>query len=181
MEMRRKKRPALIDMVQMMQTREADRNARLWRGPATNLVHDHERAWRCLLQNLGGFEHLDHEGRLVGEEVVGGADAAEDPIDEADLSIVRRDIRTCLSEDGDEGVLAQEGALAAHVWTRDEEDALITANRTIVGDKTAPLGGQTAFDNRMPAADDLWSGPGVQHGPDPVAFSGNLGEGACDI
>ena len=39
------------------------------------------------VQDVGGLLHLDHEGRLPAGDVVRGADAGEDPIDDRHLGV----------------------------------------------------------------------------------------------
>jgi hypothetical protein len=52
-------------------------------GPAAHFVDEDQTLGRGVAQDIGGLDHLDHEGRAPGREVVGGADAGEDPIDRA--------------------------------------------------------------------------------------------------
>ena len=44
-------------------------------GAAANFVHEHQGVWRGTVQNLSGFGHLQHEGRLGIGQVIGGTDA----------------------------------------------------------------------------------------------------------
>ena len=60
---------------------------------------------------------------LENEQVVGGADSAEQPVDHADMRALGRHERTRLREDGDQRVLAQEGRLAAHIGAGEQPDA----------------------------------------------------------
>ena len=55
------------------------------RGAAADLVEDDEAARRGGVQDVGGLLHLDHEGRLAARDVVGGADAREDAVDDRQL------------------------------------------------------------------------------------------------
>ena len=52
------------------------------RRAAADLVEDDEAAGRRRVQNRRGLLHLDHERRLAARDVVGGADAREDAIDD---------------------------------------------------------------------------------------------------
>ena len=81
-----------------------------------------ERAAR-LVQDRRRLDHLDHEGRAPAREVVGGADAREQPVDDAEMRVAGRHEGADLGEHGDQRVLAQVGRLAAHVGAGDEEDA----------------------------------------------------------
>jgi len=51
------------------------------RGAAPDLVHQHQRMGRGGMQNLRGFEHFEHEGRLRIGHVVGRADAGVNRVD----------------------------------------------------------------------------------------------------
>ena len=117
----------------------------------------------------GGLHHLDHEGRAPAGQVVGGADAGEQPIDDADVGGPRRHERAHLGQHRDQRVLAQEGGLAGHVRAGDQPEArlrhLVEAGRrvgraahqhAVVLDEGAGLGGlQCLLDDRMPPAADL--------------------------
>lgn len=62
--------------------------------------------------------HLDEERRAVPVKLVPRADAAENSVHEAHLDAVGGHEASSLGEDDDEGVLAEEGALARHVLRR---------------------------------------------------------------
>ena len=44
---------------------------------------------RGVAQDVGRLLHLDHEGGLAAQDLVGGADAREDAVDEAELGLAR--------------------------------------------------------------------------------------------
>ena len=71
--------------------------------------------WRRLVQDRRRLDHLDHEGRAAARQIVGGADAAEQAIDDADMGGPRRHEGADLGQHGDQRVLAQEGRFAGHV------------------------------------------------------------------
>ena len=64
---------------------------------------------------MRGLLHLDHEGRLPARDVVGGADARVNAIDDTDLRFARGDERSGLGQQAQQGHLPQVGRLAAHV------------------------------------------------------------------
>ena len=76
-----------------------------------------------LVEDAARLHHLDHEGGAPARQVVGGTDAREQPVDDADVRRARRHERAHLRQHGDECVLAQEGRLAGHVRAGDEPDA----------------------------------------------------------
>ncbi len=63
-----------------------------------------------MMDDVGGFQHFHHEGRLSGRNIVLRADAAEDTVDQANPRVIRWDERTDLSEEDDETALAQDAA-----------------------------------------------------------------------
>ena len=148
----------------MLDRRPGDGEAVEGRRAAADLVEDHERALARLIEDGGGLHHLDHEGRAAAREIVGGADAREQPVDHADMRRARRHEAAHLRQHGDQRVLAQEGRLARHVGAGDEPDARrpprslarMRGRRreiAIVGDKRARRRAERLLDHRMaPAA-----------------------------
>src|SRR5690606_1481635 len=51
-------------------------------GAAADLVEDDERAAGGAIEDGGGFDHFDHEGRAAMGDVVGSADAGEEPVND---------------------------------------------------------------------------------------------------
>ena len=89
--MRREQAAAAIDLVQVLDRRPGDRKPVEGRGAPPDLVEDDERTRAGLVQDRRGLDHLDHEGRAAAREVIGGADAREQPVDDADMGARRRD------------------------------------------------------------------------------------------
>ena len=83
--MRGEQRAAAIVLVQMLDRRPGDRQPVEGRGAAADLVEDDQRAFAGLIEDRRGLDHLDHEGRAPARQIVGGADAGEQPIDHADM------------------------------------------------------------------------------------------------
>lgn len=179
--MRREQRPAPIHAGQILQTGKPDRDAILGRGAAADLVHDDERAVRGVAQDMGRLEHLDHEGGLVAKQVVGGADAAEEVVDDAEGGVGGGNEGARLREDGDEGVLAQEGAFAGHVGTGEEPDGLGGADEAVVADECAALVAQALRDGRVAAGEDLVGRAEVEERAHVGLVVREEGEGAGDV
>ena len=132
-----KQRPAFVDVVQMFQRRPGDREAVEGGGAAADLVENHQ-AVRCRLVEDGrGLDHLDHEGRSPARQIVGGADAAEQPVDDADGSGLGRHEGAGLCHHRDQRVLAQEGRLAGHVGAGQQPQPALGPEVAVVGHEAA--------------------------------------------
>ena len=75
--MRGEQRAARVDFVQMLDGRPRDGQPIISRRPASDFIQNNKCARPRLIQNRGGFDHLDHKGRLPARQIVGGPDAAE--------------------------------------------------------------------------------------------------------
>ncbi len=124
---------APVDVVQMFERRPGDRQAIEGRRAATDLVEDDEAPRRRLVQDGRGLDHLDHEGRAAARQIVGGADAAEQAIDDADGRRLGRHEGTGLRHHRDQRVLAEEGRLAGHVGAGQQPQPPLGAKVAVVG------------------------------------------------
>ena len=79
--MRGKQSEGLCFVVQMRGNATGQGQSVKGRGAAANFVHEHQRAGRCSMQNLGSLGHLEHEGRLRVGQIVGSADAGVNGVD----------------------------------------------------------------------------------------------------
>ena len=160
---------AAVDLVQMLDHGPGDREAVEGRGAAADLVEDDERAARRLVEDRGGLDHLDHEGRAAARQIVGGADPAEQPVDDADprRSPPARSepiwARIAIS-----AFWRRKVDLAGHVGAGDEPEPLVRARAQSLATKArlAPL--QRRLDHRMAPAADLEAGAGIDLGPHPM-------------
>ncbi len=82
---RREQGTAAVCVVQVLDRRPGDGQAVERRGAAADLVEDDNRSVEvALIQDVRRLDHLDHERRAAARDVVGGADAREQPVDDAD-------------------------------------------------------------------------------------------------
>ena len=100
-------RPAAIDVMEMLDRRPGDRQAVEGRGAAADLIEDDEGALARLVEDGGGLDHFDHEGRAAARQIIGGADAAEQAVDDADARFCR----------GNEGAHLRQMTISAF-WRR---------------------------------------------------------------
>ena len=54
----------------MFQRGPGDGEAVIGGGAATDFIQDHQRAVVGLIQDGGGFDHFDHEGRAASRQIV---------------------------------------------------------------------------------------------------------------
>ena len=181
MKVRSKQRPTPIHPRQMIQTRKPQRNPILRRRPTAHLIHNDKRPLRRILQNLRTLQHLDHERRLVAREIVRRAHATKHLVDEPDLGVDGGHEGARLRENGDERVLAEEGAFAGHVGAGDEEDLLARVQVAVVGGEADALFAEAQVDHGMSAADDGVGGAVVEDGSGPVLHFGDSGVGAGHV
>ena len=80
-----------------------------------DLVEQDEAARGRVAQDVGRLLHLHHEGRLPAQDLVGGPHPGEDPVRDPDLGFASGHEAAHLGHEHDEGGLAEEGRLAAHV------------------------------------------------------------------
>ena len=109
-----------------------------------------------MIQDAGDFAHFDEESGAAAREIVGGADAREDAVDDAGVSPARAGTKQPdLRHQRDQRGLAQVGGLAAHVRAGDEQELLrLLIEVEIVGNEALAALAQQFFDHGMAAADD---------------------------
>ena len=126
------------------------------RAPA-DLVEEDEASRRRVVEDVGGLVHLDEKGAFASGQVVGGADAREDAVHDADPRGPRWDEGTDLGHEYDQAHLAEIGALAGHVRSGDEGDLLRPGvELRIVGDEGFAL--QQLLHHRVASIVDLQDG-----------------------
>ena len=102
----------------MLDAGEGDGQAVEGRGAAADFVENDQRALARLIEDRRRLDHFDHEGRAPAREVVGGADAREQAIDDADMGAPRRHEGAHLGQRRDQRVLAQKGRSFPPYWGR---------------------------------------------------------------
>src|SRR4029077_1193307 len=93
-------------------------------GSAADFVEEDEAGGSGMVEDAADFAHFYEESGAATGEIVGGADASEDAIDERELGLTRGNEAAHLRHQGDQRGLAQVGGLAAHVGAGDEEELL---------------------------------------------------------
>ena len=90
MIMGREEGPRLDLVVQKFGDAPRDCEAIEGGGAAADFIENHETALRGVVDDVRGFIHLDHEGRLPAGKIIVRADARENAIHQADLRARRR-------------------------------------------------------------------------------------------
>ncbi len=107
------------------------------------------------VENGGDFAHLDEKRGAAAREIVGGADAREDAVDERQARLRGGNEAADLRHEDDQRGLAKVGGLAAHVGAGDEQDvAGGIVEIEIVGDEALAALFEEFFDDGMAAGDD---------------------------
>ena len=180
--MGREEGAAAIDLVQVLDAGPGDRQAVESGGAAADLVEDHQRTLAGLVEDDGGLDHLDHEGRAAARQIVGRTDTAEQTVDDAEMGRLRGHEGADLGEHGDQRVLAQKGALARHVGAGDQPDPAALREPAVVGDKPAfAAGGQRPLDHRMAAANHLEGRRAIDQRALPPFGGGQLRQGGGHV
>ena len=128
-------RAAVRRVVEVLDERPRDREAVEGGRAAAHLVQDDQAPRRRAAQDRRRLEHLHHERRLPAGEVIGGADAREDAVEDRDLRLRRRHERARLREQDRRRDLPQVRRLAAHVRPGDDEDPFLRREVAVVRDE----------------------------------------------
>ena len=160
-------------IVQLLDDRPRDGQPVERGGPAADLVEQHEAARREVVEDRRRFDHLHEERRLAAGEVVLGADAREDPVDQADRRRARRHERAHLGQHHDVADLAQVDRLAGHVGTGQDHHTRLVVEAQIVGSYWQP---RARLQHWMAALDDLEHAAGFDARPHVATAVGDLGE-----
>ncbi len=179
--MRREQAAGAQGLVHRLDHRPGQRHPVIGRGPASDLVEDHERTGRRLREDRRGLDHLDHEGRAPARQIVRSADPAEQAVGDADLGAGRRHETPCLRQQQDQRVLAQEGRFAAHIGPADQPQPVVLRQHAIIGDEALIAARQGLLDHRVAPGRDGETGLVDQFGPAPAALDGAFGEAGGDI
>ena len=173
-----KKRPAAVDVVQVLQRCPGDGKPIIGRRAAPDLVEDHEGALGCLIEDRRRLDHLDHEGRASARQIVGSAHPAEQPVDGAEMGNRCRNERTHLRQYDDQGILPEIGGFPRHVGAGDEPQPLgLAGNLAAVGDERARRQVlQRCFHHGMAARRDGEGEGLIDPGPDIAAALGQFGQ-----
>ena len=151
-----------------LEHRPGDGEAVIGAGAAPDFIED-DQAARCRArQDRGGFHHFHHEGTASLRQIIRRADAAVQPVDDADVRGARRHEAAGLRQHGDQRVLPQKGRFSRHVRPRHQPQPGIGRQVAIIGDELAPAGTHRRFDHRVPPGLDMKGASRIDMRPHPV-------------
>ncbi len=171
----------------MLDRGPGDRKAVEGRGAAPDLVENDQRSRPRLVQDRCGLDHLDHEGRAPAGEIVGGADAREQPVDDADMRMSRRHEGAHLRQHGDQRILAQESRFTRHVWAGDQADpatlgaAAWRRQLGVVGDERLAVALQRRLDDRVATSADREGLAAIDQRATPALAAREFGQPGRDV
>ncbi|MNP98267.1 hypothetical protein D3C85_108810 [compost metagenome] len=115
-------------------------------GAAPDFVHQHQTALGGVVQDVGGFAHLDHEGRTATGQVIAGTDSSEDAVDQRQFATGCGHEAANVSEQHDQCGLAHVGGFTTHVRAGDHQHTGVVIQAQVVGHERR---GQHLLDHRV--------------------------------
>ncbi len=158
-----------------------DRQPVIGAGAAPDFIQDHEAVRGRLRQDRRRLDHFDHEGRSATRQIVGGADPAEQPVDQTQPGSGGRHEAARLRQYRDQRVLAQKGGFAAHIGAGDEPQPRVRPQGAIIRHKAFAAPGKGVFDHRVAPARHLEHRVIGERGPCPAGFHRAFGKRGGDI
>ena len=162
-------------VVQVFDDGPCDGEAVVGGGTAANFVKNDEAARGGVIEDVGGFGHFDHEGGLAAGELITGADAGKDAVNNADFGGGGGDEAAHLRHEDEEGILADIGGFAGHIGPGEDHDLGIgSIEEGVVGDEL--LVREEALDDGMAACGDVEGVTRGDEGAAVIAAQGDPGE-----
>ena len=160
--------------------RPGDRQAIEGGGAAADLIEQHQRSLAGVVQDVGGFGHLHHEGGLARGQIIYRPDPGEDSVRQADAGRAGRDPAADLGHQLQQPRLAQITTLAAGIGARQHEQIrAVSPQGQIVGGEA--LLHQQLLHHRMASRLDHQLAALHQLGPAVATGGGHLRQGGQGI
>ena len=124
-----------LDMlVQVFHNSPGNGNAVVGGGATAQLIEEHQRAGRYIVEDIGGLGHLDHKGGLTQRDIVGGSHTGEYFVHQTDSCGFCGHETSYLGHEYDKGGLAQQRRFTSHIRTRDDNNLLsLVVEHDIIG------------------------------------------------
>ncbi len=177
---RGEERAAAGDVVEVLGDSPGNGEAIEGGGAATDFIEDDEGIFAGVVEDERGFVHFHHEGGLAAREVIGGTDAAENAVGDADGGAFGGDESSNLCHQGDECDLANVGGFSGHVGASDDVDERVFGvERGVVWHKG--FADEGLFEHRVAAIDDFEAAGDFEGGASVAEFLRGFGEGGEGI
>ena len=121
----------------------------------TQLIEEHQRTGRHIVQDVGSLRHLYHEGRFAQRDVVTGSHTGEDLIHQTHPCTLGRNKAAHLGQQHDERRLAEQGRFTRHVRTRNHHHLLLLGIEQHIIWHVSLAQRQLGFNHRMAALLDV--------------------------
>src|SRR5439155_21817408 len=109
-------------IVQILGNGPSQTHAVVGAGAAADLIEDHQATVGGVVEDVGGFGNLDHESAAAPGQLVAGADAREDAVNNADPRLAGRHEAADVNHQSQQRHLADVSALAGHIRPSDEPE-----------------------------------------------------------
>ena len=160
--------------MQLLDDRLGDCHAVEGAGASPDLIQDHQAARGGQAHDRCRFDHFDHERAAPRGNVVVGANARENAIDDPNVCRLGGHETAHLGHEDDERHLAQVGTFAGHVRAGEQHDPGVRAEHGGVGDELPRR--QAVFHNGVAPVDDLQYVALVDEWPHVAVGAGAFGE-----
>ena len=163
-------------LVQVFHDGPGNGDAVIGRGATAQLVEEHERARRDVVQDVRGLRHLDHERRFAQRDIVRRSHTGEDFVHQTDSRGLCGHKAAHLGQQYYQCRLTQQRRFAGHVRACDDDDLLtLLVEHDVVGDILL-VDGQLRLDDGVAALLDVDGVALVDDGTDVAVLLGSLGK-----
>jgi hypothetical protein len=136
----------------MLDNRSRNTQSIIGTRPTTEFIKNHKTMFGRIIDDIGDFDHLGHEGRLIFGDDITASYSRKDSIDESDLRFTRWYAQSTMCQQYNQSMLPQERRFTSHIWSGDDMDSAI--NTQIIGYKRVRHW-QMCLDHRMSSSDDM--------------------------
>ena len=113
-------------MRQMRRTGPRQSKAVVGARATSDFVHEDEAVRRCVVEDVCGFCHLDHECGAPAREIVRGANSGENLVDRTEYGFTCRYERSNVGEHGNQRHLTHVRGLPSHIRAGNDEHPPLT-------------------------------------------------------
>ena len=166
---------ALFLIAEVFNGRPSDAQSIKGAGAATDFIQNDQRAAGSIAQDVGRFAHFYHEGGLAACQIVRGADACKDIIDQGNYGLACGYERADVRHQHDQCNLTHVGAFTGHVRAGDNLHAfVIQIHFGVVGNEQTV--GHRFFYHRMATVADDQFAVFSDGRADIIVFDSNAGQ-----